>query len=66
MRKSKWEGLDEDERLEMIAHELGHCQWNWEHSDDNKGLMRARDLEGGNVKAIFLERYLNKSERRES
>jgi Zn-dependent protease with chaperone function len=62
VRKNIWDAMDEDERLETIAHELGHCQWNWEHSEDNRGLMRARNLYGRNVKTLFLDRYLNKGE----
>jgi len=37
--KSKWELLDEEKRLNLIAHELGHCAWNLKHLDTNNQIM---------------------------
>ncbi|KAB8039933.1 hypothetical protein GCL60_06635 [Silvanigrella paludirubra] len=37
--RSKWELLDEEKRLNLIAHELGHCAWNLKHLDTNNQIM---------------------------
>ena len=45
VNRNAWTDLTEDQRLETVAHELGHCQWNAEHS--KTGLMMAKNFQGG-------------------
>ncbi|WP_397601859.1 hypothetical protein [Silvanigrella sp.] len=35
----KWDLLDEEKRLNLIAHELGHCAWNLKHLNTNNQVM---------------------------
>lgn len=44
VNRNIWPDLTEDQRLETVAHELGHCQWNAEHSPT--GLMIAKGFQG--------------------
>ena len=53
--RSFWYSATDDQRLELVAHELGHCNWGGEHQA--KGLMTAVDLNGGDIKELFLTWY---------
>jgi hypothetical protein len=55
LNRSFWHDASDDQRLELVAHELGHCNWNGIHQA--KGLMTATNLNGGNIKELFLDWY---------
>jgi hypothetical protein len=62
--RSFWADASDNERLELVAHELAHCNWNAEH--ESKGLMTATNLNGGDVKVLFLDWYFAKVKRMNS
>jgi hypothetical protein len=57
--KAVWSLLNENNKLELIAHELGHCQWDWEHTSE--GLMRDH-LHAADVDAreLFMAAYASR------
>lgn len=57
--RTAWINLSENYRLQLIAHELGHCNFGqfW-HTDT--GLMKASGFENRPAKDVFLEWYNNR------
>ena len=53
-----WNKSKEWERLALIAHELGHCQWNWEHLNDPTNIMFPSVI-NSEVKETFMKAYLS-------
>lgn len=51
-----WKGLEDDARLELMAHELAHC--NWSASHEPTGLMTVAGLHAGqDIQALFMSWY---------
>jgi len=49
-----WNNMDDNSRLMLIAHELGHCQWNAKHVES--GLMQP-NLFDGDAREAFESFY---------
>jgi hypothetical protein len=53
-----WADSDEHTRLELMAHELAHCNWNAKHSDNRDSLMHPSELHPTvPVRELFREWY---------
>lgn len=54
-----WQKSDDETRLRLIFHELGHCDLNCEHQDDVFGTMNEHisysQVKDSEIKALFLE-----------
>ena len=54
-----WANSNDNERLELLLHELGHCDLNFSHQEERVGIMNAKlknkELTDTVIKDFFLE-----------
>jgi hypothetical protein len=60
INRTFWKDATRQERLELMAHELAHCNWDAEHVDDKASLMHPEELHPhANIRQLFLDWYFS-------
>ena len=59
--RSKWYLLDEEKKLNLIAHELGHCAWNLKHLDTSNQVMSPHVTDLNEYEWNYFVQQINES-----